>query len=147
MTVGAVTGVAGGRLLLLFMRKVPLPNEGLYLLRAMAGALAVYGVASVARGSGFLAVFAAGIVLGDERAPYKREIARFHSALASLAELTAFVLLGLTIDLASVGRHWAWPTSCWPPCSPSPSGRCWSACCWHRCGYGGVNACSRCGRP
>jgi potassium/hydrogen antiporter len=110
MAVGAVVGVAGGRLLLLFMRKVPLPNEGLYLLRAMAGALAIYGVASVARGSGFLAVFAAGIVIGDERAPYKREIARFHSALASLAELTAFVLLGLTIDLAAVGRHWAWLT-------------------------------------
>ena len=42
--------------------------------------------------------------------PYKREIARFHSALASLAELTAFVLLGLTVNLASVGRHWAWLT-------------------------------------
>jgi cell volume regulation protein A len=110
MAVGAVTGVAGGRLLLVFMRKVPLPSEGLYLLRVLAGALAIYGVASIARGSGFLAVFAAGIVLGDERAPYKREIARFHSALGSLAELTAFVLLGLTINLAAVGRHWAWLT-------------------------------------
>lgn len=110
MAVGIVVGVVGGRLLLAFMRKVPLPNEGLYLLRAMAGALAIYGVASVARGSGFLAVFVAGIVIGDERAPYKREIARFHSALASLAELTAFVLLGLTINLTSVGRDWAWLT-------------------------------------
>jgi len=35
----------------------------------------------VAHGSGFLAVFAAGIVLGDGRAPYKREIERFHAAL------------------------------------------------------------------
>ena len=92
------------------MRKVPLPSEGLYLLRVMAGALAIYGLASVAHGSGFLAVFVAGIVIGDERAPYKREITRFHSALASLAELTAFVLLGLTIDLGSVGRNWAWLT-------------------------------------
>ncbi len=108
MAVGAVAGVAGGKLLLTFMRKVPLPNEGLYLLRAMAGALAIYGAASVARGSGFLAVFVAGIIIGDERAPYKREIARFHTALASLAELTAFVMLGLTIDLASVSRNWAW---------------------------------------
>jgi cell volume regulation protein A len=110
MTVGAVIGVAGGRLLLLFMRRLPLPNEGLYLLRVMASALAIYGVASVAHGSGFLAVFVAGIVIGDERAPYKREIARFHSALASLAELTAFVMLGLTINLTAVGRDWAWLT-------------------------------------
>ena len=110
MTVGIAAGVAGGRLLLTFMRKVPLPSEGLYLLRVMAGALAIYGLASVAHGSGFLAVFVAGIVIGDERAPYKREITRFHSALASLAELTAFVMLGLTIDLGSVGRDWAWLT-------------------------------------
>ena len=53
----------------------------------------------VAHGSGFLAVFVAGILIGDERAPYKREIARFHSALASLAEIVAFIVLGLTIDL------------------------------------------------
>jgi cell volume regulation protein A len=110
MAVGIVIGVAGGRLLLAFMRKVPLPSEGFYPLRVMAGALAIYGLASMARGSGFLAVFVAGIVIGDERAPYKREIARFHSALASLAELAAFVMLGLTIDLGSVGRDRAWLT-------------------------------------
>jgi potassium/hydrogen antiporter len=110
MVVGALVGVVGGRLLLAFMRKVPLPSEGLYLLRVMAGVLATYGAASLARGSGFLAVFAAGIVIGDERAPYKREIARFHSALASLAELVAFVMLGLTIQLSSVGLDWAWLT-------------------------------------
>ena len=81
------------------MRRVPLPSEGLYPLRVLAGALVIYGVATVARGSGFLAVFIAGIVIGDERAPYKREIARFHSSLASLAEVVAFVMLGLTIRL------------------------------------------------
>lgn len=40
------------------------------------------------------------------RAPYKREITRFRSALASVAEFAAFVMLGLTIDLNSVGRDW-----------------------------------------
>lgn len=110
MAVGVLAGTAGGRLLLAFMRKVPLPSEGLYLLRAMAGALAIYGLAAIAHGSGFLAVFVAGIVIGDQRAPYKREIARFQSALASLAELVAFVMLGLTINLGSVGLDWAWLT-------------------------------------
>ena len=108
MVVGVVTGVAGGRALLLFMRRVPLPDEGLYPLRVLAGALAIYGVTTVAHGSGFLAVFIAGIVMGDERAPYKREIARFHSSLASLAELVTFVMLGLTIQLYDLPRHWAW---------------------------------------
>ena len=110
MVVGAVVGVAGGAALLAFMRRVPLPGEGLYPLRALAGALVLYGLATVARGSGFLAVFVAGILLGDERAPYKREIARFHHALASLAEIIAFVVLGLTVRLASLPDDNAWLT-------------------------------------
>ena len=64
--------------------------------------------ATVAHGSGFLAVFVAGILIGDARAPYKAEIEGFHRALASLAEITVFVALGLTIDLTDVfsGRDW-----------------------------------------
>jgi cell volume regulation protein A len=108
MAVGIVAGVAGGWALLVFMRRVPLPSEGLYPLRVLAGALAIYGLATVAHGSGFLAVFIAGILIGDERAPYKGEIARFHSSLASLAEVVAFVMLGLTIHLHALPHGGAW---------------------------------------
>lgn len=110
MAVGAAVGIAGGRALLWFMRRVPLPSEGLYALRVLAGALVIYGAATAAHASGFLAVFAAGIVIGDERAPYKAEIARFHSSLASLAEVVAFVMLGLTIDLQALAPTWVWLT-------------------------------------
>ena len=41
---------------------------------------ALYGLATASHGSGFLAVFVAGILVGDQRAPYKREIEQFHSA-------------------------------------------------------------------
>jgi cell volume regulation protein A len=108
MVVGAVVGMAGGRFLLLFMRRVPLPSEGLYPLRVLASAGLVFGVATVLQGSGFLAVFVAGIIVGDERAPYKREIERFHSALASLAEIVAFTLLGLTVQLTTLADGDAW---------------------------------------
>ena len=108
MAIGIAVGAAGGRLLLWFMHRVPLPSEGLYPLRVLAGALAIYGLAAVAHGSGFLAVFVAGILIGDERAPYKGEIARFHSALASLAEIVAFMLLGLTIRLYALPQGNAW---------------------------------------
>ena len=74
MTVGVAVGVAGGLALLAFMRRVPLPSEGLYSPRVLAGVLVIFGVATVAQGSGFLAVLVAGIILGDEPAPYKREI-------------------------------------------------------------------------
>jgi potassium/hydrogen antiporter len=110
MAVGGVAGVAAGWLLLQLMRRVPLPSEALYPIRTLAVAGAVYGLATVAGGSGFLAVFVAGIVIGDANAPYKGEIERFHSAVASLAEVVAFVVLGLTVSLHDLPRLDAlWP--------------------------------------
>ena len=108
MVVGAAVGLAGGAVLLAAMRRLPLPSESLYPLRVLTLALVVYGVAAVAHGSGFLAVFVAGIVIGDEAAPYKREITRFVGALASIAEIVAFVVLGLTVDLGTLGDGNAW---------------------------------------
>ena len=108
MTVGAAIGVVGGWALLWFTRRVPLPSEGLYPLRTLACALLVFAVATLAHGSGFLAVFVAGIALGDGRAPFKREIERFHTALASLAEIVDFVALGLTVNLAVIARADVW---------------------------------------
>jgi len=108
MCVGAAIGVVGGRLVLWFIRAVPLPSEGLYPLRTLACAFILFGAATLAHGSGFLAVFVAGILLGDERAPYKREIERFHTALASLGEIVAFTVLGLTVDLHELGKTDVW---------------------------------------
>jgi cell volume regulation protein A len=108
MTVGAAVGAAGGLALLWFTRRVPLPGEGLYPLRTLACALLIFAVATLAHGSGFLAVFAAGIALGDGRAPFKGEIERFHTALASLAEIVAFIALGLTVDLSVIARTDVW---------------------------------------
>jgi cell volume regulation protein A len=108
LAVGAVVGVAGGALLVVFMRRVPLPSEALYPLRVLASALLIYGAATVAHGSGFLAVFVAGILAGDARAPYKGEIERFHAALASLAEIVAFIALGLTVGLHTLPDGGAW---------------------------------------
>jgi potassium/hydrogen antiporter len=108
MTVGVAVGVAGGLALLAFMRRVPLPSEGLYSPRVLASVLAIFGLATLAQGSGFLAVLVAGIVIGDEPAPYKREIERFHSSLASLAEIVAFVMLGLTMRLSQLASATAW---------------------------------------
>ncbi|GAA1710707.1 cation:proton antiporter [Fodinicola feengrottensis] len=108
MVVGAAVGIAGGFGLSLFIRRVPLPSEGLYALRTLASVFVIYGVATFAHGSGFLAVFVAGIILGDVRAPYKREIERFHGSLASLGEIVAFTVLGLTVSLRSLPDGHAW---------------------------------------
>jgi potassium/hydrogen antiporter len=108
MAVGASIGVVLGWVLLRVSQRVPLPNEALYPLRTLAGAALIYGVATVAHGSGFLAVFVAGIMLGDARAPYKGEIRRVHASIASLGEIVAFTVLGLTVNLREVVTTDAW---------------------------------------
>jgi potassium/hydrogen antiporter len=108
MAVGLAIGAAGAVLLLELMRRVSLPGQGLYPIRTLAAAGVIYGVASIAHGSGFLAVFVAGLVVGDSRAPYKGEIERFHVSLASLAEIAVFVALGITIDITDVGTGGLW---------------------------------------
>jgi len=106
MVVGLAVGVAGAYALVLLMRHVSLPSAGLYPIRTLAAAGVIYGLASVAHGSGFLAVFVAGLIVGDIRAPYQQDVERFMTSLSSVAEIAVFVALGLTIDLASFDQSW-----------------------------------------
>jgi cell volume regulation protein A len=108
MSIGLAIGVVGAAALVLTMRRMALPSEALYPIRTLAFAGLIYGVASIAHGSGFLAVFVAGLLFGDERAPYKGDIERFHTSLASLAEVVVFAALGLTISLESLGHGHRW---------------------------------------
>ncbi len=102
MSVGLAVGLAGGYLLLLAIRRLTLPSPALYPLRTLAAAGVIYGGASVLHGSGFLAVFVAGLIVGDERAPYQDEVESFFTSLASLAEIVVFVAFGLTIHLTGL---------------------------------------------
>lgn len=108
MAIGAAIGLAGGLGLLWLMRHVRLPGQGLDAIRTLVAAFLLYGLATEARGSGFLAVFVAGIVIGDQSAPHKTEIENFHGALGSLGEMAAFVALGLTVELSVLSRLNVW---------------------------------------
>jgi cell volume regulation protein A len=104
---GASFGLAGGYLETWLLRKVSLPSAGLHAVRTLAAAGVIYGVASVAHGSGFLAVFIAGMIVGDVEAPRKREIELFQNALSNVAEIVVFAALGLTLTLGAIeGRRW-----------------------------------------
>ena len=102
MSIGLAIGIAGGLVERVLMQRVALPSAGLYTLRTLALAGLVYGVATVAHGSGFLAVFVAGLLIGDLRAPFGNEIRVFQDGLAALAEIVVFVALGLTINLSGL---------------------------------------------
>ncbi|MBA2740860.1 MAG: potassium/proton antiporter [Actinobacteria bacterium] len=108
MVLGLVVGIAGALLLLPVFRRVQVTGLALYPIRVLAGAGIVYGLAAVIGGSGFLAVFVAGIVLGDAAMPRKGEIESFHSSIAGLAEIAVFVALGLTITVGDLDSVEIW---------------------------------------
>lgn len=106
MAVGLAFGIAGGFVLAVALRRIRL-GSALQPLLALPLAGVLYGCTSLLHGSGFLAVFLAGlIVAGDNRRP-STTITRFSGPLASLAEITVFVVLGLTISLQTLDwRTW-----------------------------------------
>ena len=108
MAGGIAVGAVGAALLLPLMRRMPLPSPALYPLRILAAAGVIYGAATLVHGSGFLAVFVAGILIGDRPVPHRPEIDAFLSSIGSLAEIAMFVALGLTIDLSELFGSNAW---------------------------------------
>jgi potassium/hydrogen antiporter len=106
--VGFAIGAVAGAVLPFLLRHARFPAEGLYGIAGLVAAAFAYGAASSAHGSGFLAVFVVGVLLGAERTPHKGEIERFSRALASFAEMAAFAALGLTIDLGILGDRGIW---------------------------------------
>jgi cell volume regulation protein A len=106
MSVGLAVGIAGAWVVLQGIRRIRLANPALYPLASLAAAGLIYGVAAVAHGSGFLAVFVAGILIGDAEYPQRQNVERFHTSLASLAEVVVFVGLGLTVHEVDLSPVW-----------------------------------------
>ena len=94
MGLGLVAGYAGGRLLAWGIDHIRLA-EGLYPLLALAGGLFVFAATAYAGGSGFLAIYVAGIVLGNRPVHAVQDILSVHDGLAWLAQIVMFLVLGL----------------------------------------------------
>ena len=102
MSIGLGVGAIGGFTLVLMLRHIRIPDRSLYPLAVLLGAAAIYGVGATLHGSGFLAAFVAGIIVGDFRYPERQEVRTFNSAVADLGELATFIALGITIDLGLI---------------------------------------------
>ena len=98
LAAGAAIGLTAGALAL---RRVALPASGLYPIAILALIVASYGAATLARASGFLAVYVSALVLGNARLPHGPAIRGFAEGVAWLAQIGLFVMLGL---LASPAR-------------------------------------------
>jgi potassium/hydrogen antiporter len=95
--IGAAAGLLIGRLGVAAFERVPLATPGLYPVASVAVAALAFGAADTLHGSGFLAVYLAGLALGDRRIPAKRTVVAFHEGVASVAQIALFVVLGLLV--------------------------------------------------
>src|SRR3954465_5317080 len=97
LALGAAIGLAVGFLGVCLLRNVAGPAPGLYPVASIAIAALAFGDAQSLHGSGFLAVFLAGLVMGSVSTPARRTIVTFHEGMAWVAQLALFLLLGLLV--------------------------------------------------
>lgn len=95
MVLGGTIGIAFGYFAVWFTNRLNLDTAGLYPLLTTGMALITFGMAAYFGGSGFLAVYLAGIVIGNNRVVFKKGTLLFHNALAWLAQIAMFIVLGL----------------------------------------------------
>jgi len=91
---GAVVGVIGGRLVVLALNHMALP-QGLHAPFVTTAAVVIFGVAQISHASGFLAVYLAGIIVGNRPTRAHNSVITFLDAATWLAQIVLFVLLGL----------------------------------------------------
>lgn len=97
MGVGTLAGIVGGRMLVGLVNRLRLSSVALYPLLALSGGLVVFSVTTWLGGSGFLAIYLAGLILGNSRIQSAQDIRRFHDGMAWLSQITMFLVLGLLV--------------------------------------------------
>lgn len=97
MGVGAVMGVAIAYVGRWAILRIRLPAAGLYPAFTLAIACLSFGVTTLLHGSGFLAVYVTGVILGSGALPHAVGVRRVHDALGWLSQVLMFLLLGLLV--------------------------------------------------
>lgn len=94
--IGTLIGVVGGYVIVTLLNRVDLP-AGLHPLFAVACGVTLFALTQLLDGSGFLAVYIAGLVVGNRRVRAFASIISFHDAATWLVQILMFVALGLLV--------------------------------------------------
>lgn len=97
MLLGALLGYVMGRVMLFLVNRLKLGYEGLYPVLTLALVFLTFALTDAIGGSGFLAVYLAGVVLGPHDFIHKRSLLRFHDGLAWIMQIVMFLTLGLLV--------------------------------------------------
>ncbi|GGE44680.1 K+/H+ antiporter [Agaricicola taiwanensis] len=98
---GGAIGLGGGWLITIMLNRVSLPT-GMHPLFVVASAVAIYGLTAVMDGSGLLAVYLAGLVVGNRPVRALPAIISFHDTVTWLCQIVMFIMLGLLITPSSL---------------------------------------------
>ncbi len=94
---GALLGVLGGRAAVGALNRIRLHWDGLYPVFSLTVALLVYAGTASLGGNGFLAVYIAGVMVGQRNIIHRSTVRLFHDGLAWLAQIVMFLVLGLQV--------------------------------------------------
>lgn len=97
LVLGGTTGYLAGKGTGILLSRIKLEFEGLYPVFTLAMIIFVYGVTQAIGGSGFLAVYIAGVILGNENFLHKKSLILFHDGIAWLVQIGMFLALGLLV--------------------------------------------------
>ena len=97
MGIGLVMGLFLGQSIVFIINRLKIPIEGLYQVFVFAAAFFVYSSTAMIHGSGFLAVYIAGIIVGNNNIVHKKNIFRFFDGMAWVAQIVMFLTLGLLV--------------------------------------------------
>jgi potassium/hydrogen antiporter len=97
MVVGGAVGYVIGRVMLVLINRLKLGYEGLYPVLILSLVFLTFGLTDILGGSGFLAVYLAGLVLGHHDFIHKRSLMRFNDGLAWVMQIVMFLTLGLLV--------------------------------------------------
>ena len=95
--IGALVGIGVGWAAVQAFRRARLATGGLYPVASIAVVAIAFGCADVLHGSGFLAVYLAGLAMGSASLPARQTVHAFHDGLAWVAQLAMFLTLGLLV--------------------------------------------------
>ncbi|HEX2126057.1 MAG TPA: potassium/proton antiporter [Thermoleophilaceae bacterium] len=104
--IGAVVGWLVGWLAVQALARARLDTAGLYPVASLATAALTFGVADSLDGSGFLAAYLTGLVLGSSAIPAKRTVTVFHQGVAWVAQIALFLTLGLLVFPSQLDEFW-----------------------------------------
>ena len=107
MSLGLVLGLLIGRWAVWLVNHLRLEHDGLYPVLSLAFVLLTYSATATLGGNGFLAVYVAGVLMGNSDFIHKRSLVRFHDGLAWLMQIGMFLTLGLLAVPTRVISVWS----------------------------------------